>query len=111
MHHLECLFDFDAAREQLADENEVTTMKPFTDLPHLKQAFTAGEIWPVEETRIKSLLDEGLISSEQANRFRTEGAIGSHMEILQRNEGFKGFNQTGINDIILETNPLRIHQP
>jgi len=111
MHHLECLFDFDAARDQLATENEVKTMKPFTDLPHLKQAFTAGEIWQVEETRIASLLEEGLISAEEADRFRSEGAIGSHMEILQREEGFKGFNQTGINDIILETNPLRIHQP
>lgn len=111
MHHLECLFDFDTARDQLAAENEVKTMKPFTDLPHLKQAFTAGEIWPVEEARITSLLNEGLISTEQADRFRAEGAIGSHMEILQREEGFKGFNQAGINDIILETNPLRIHQP
>lgn len=111
MHHLECLFDFDAARDQLASENEVKTMKPFTDLPHLKQAFTAGEIWAVGETRIASLLNEGLISAEQADRFRMEGAIGSHMEILQREEGFKGFNQMGINDIILETNPLRIHQP
>ncbi len=106
MHHLECQFDFDAAREQLADENAVKTMKPFTDLPHLKQAFTAGEIWPVKESRIQSLLDEGLINEEAADRFRLQGAIGSHLEILQREEGFKGFNQTGINEIILETNPL-----
>ncbi|QDT90304.1 hypothetical protein [Gimesia algae] len=106
MHHLECQFDFDAAREQLADENAVKTMKPFTDLPHLKQAFTAGEIWPVKEARIQSLLDEGMINEEAADRFRLQGAIGSHLEILQREEGFKGFNQTGINEIILETNPL-----
>lgn len=108
MHHLECLFDFNSARDQLADENDVKTMKPFTDLPYLKQAFTAGEIWPVEESRIQSLLDEGLITSEEAYKFRTKGAIGSHLEILQREEGFKGFNQSGINDIILETNPLKM---
>jgi hypothetical protein len=107
MHHLECLFDFDAARDQLADENDVKTMKPFTDLPHLRQAFTAGEIWPVKESRIQSLLDDGLITDEEADKFRTKGAIGSHLEILQREEGFKGFNQSGINDIILETNPLK----
>ncbi|WP_298866641.1 hypothetical protein [uncultured Gimesia sp.] len=111
MHHLECLFDFTAARDQLAEENSVKTMKPFTDLPHLKQAFTAGEIWPVKESRIQSLLDDGLITAEEANKFRVQGAIGSHLEILQREDGFKGFNQTGINDIILETNPLKIHQP
>ncbi|WP_339733334.1 hypothetical protein [uncultured Gimesia sp.] len=107
MHHLECLFDFTAARDQLADENDVKTMKPFTDLPHLKQAFTAGEIWPVEESRIQSLLDDGLITIEEADKFREKGAIGSHLEILQREEGFKGFNQSGINDIIQETNPLK----
>lgn len=107
MHHLECLFDFSAARDQLADENDVKTMKPFTDLPHLKQAFTAGEIWPVKESRIQSLLDDGLITNEEADKFRMQGAIGSHLEILQREEGFKGFNQSGINDIILETNPLK----
>lgn len=107
MHHLECLFDFNAAREQLAAEHSVKTMKPFTDLPHLKQAFTTGEIWPVKESRIQSLLDETLITEEEAGKFRTQGAIGSHLEILQREAGFKGFNQSGINDIILETNPLR----
>ena len=110
MHHLECQFDFDAAREQLAEENAVKTMKPFTDLPHLKQAFTAGEVWPVEESRIESLLKEGSINEEAADRFRLQGAIGSHLEILQREEGFKGFNQTGINEIILETNPLNQQQ-
>ncbi|MCA9015681.1 MAG: hypothetical protein KDA77_10155 [Planctomycetaceae bacterium] len=108
MHHLECLFDFDAARDQLADESDVKTMKPFTDLPHLRQAFTAGEIWPVKESRIQSLLDDGLITVEEADKFREKGAIGSHLEILQREEGFKGFNQSGINDIILETNPLKM---
>ncbi len=107
MHHLECQFDFDAARDQLAEEEDVKTMKPFTDLPHLRQAFTAGEIWPVQESRIQSLLKDGLISTEEADKFREKGAIGSHLEILQREEGFKGFNQTGINDIILETNPLK----
>jgi len=110
MHHLECQFDFDAARDQLAEENAVKTMKPFTDLPHLRQAFTAGEIWPVKEERLQSLLDDGLITDEEADKFRTNGAIGSHLEILQREEGFKGFNQTGINDIILETNPLKMQQ-
>ncbi|WP_417388753.1 hypothetical protein [Gimesia sp.] len=110
MHHLECQFDFDAARQQLSEENSVKTMKPFTDLPHLKQAFTAGEIWPVEESRIQSLLEDGLINEEAAERFRLQGAIGSHLEILQREEGFKGFNQTGINEIILETNPLKQQQ-
>jgi hypothetical protein len=104
MHHLECQFDFDAAREQLKAAG-VETMKPFTDMPHLRQAFTKGEIWPVDPRRIEAVLAEGQISAEDAERFRTAGALGSHLEILQRDEGYKGFNQSGIDEIILKTDP------
>ncbi|MEZ6056905.1 MAG: hypothetical protein R3C01_09375 [Planctomycetaceae bacterium] len=104
MHHLECQFDFDAARSQLAACG-IETMKPFTDFPHLRQAFTRGERWVVAEDRLQSALSAGAISTEQADRFRTEGAVGSHLEILERNDGFKGFNQTGINEIIQATDP------
>lgn len=106
MHHLECQFDFDAARAQLAACG-VETMRPFTDLPYLRQAFTRGERWPVREERISAALAAGFITREQAERFRAEGAIGSHLEILQRDEGYKGFNQAGINEIIRETDPRR----
>ncbi len=107
MHHLECQFDFDAAREQLAAAG-VETMAPFTYFPHLKQAFTKGEIWPVDPKRIEQLLRERLITPEQSDRFRHEGALGSHLEILERNDGYKGFNQTGISEIITRTDPRRV---
>jgi hypothetical protein len=107
MHHLECQFEFDAAREQLA-RHGIETMAPFTDFPYLKQAFTKGEMWPVEERRIERLLDSSRITAEQADRFRREGALGSHLEILERNDGYKGFNQTGISEIITRTDPRRI---
>ena len=48
-----------------------------------------------------------MISPEQAERFRHEGALGSHLEILERNDGYKGFNQTGISEIIRDTDPRR----
>jgi hypothetical protein len=107
MHHLECQFDFDAARAQLAKEG-IETMAPFTDFPHLKQAFTKGEVWPVDQQRIERLLTAGRITAEQADRFRREGALGSHLEILERNDGYKGFNQTGISEIISRTDPRRV---
>jgi hypothetical protein len=110
MHHLECQFDFDAARAQLTALGSAS-MNPFTDLPHLRQSFTVGERWPICEKRIARALDKGWITSEQAVKFRREGAIGSHLEILQRNDGFKGFNPKGISDIILETDPrLQAHR-
>ena len=107
MHHLECQFDFDAARAQLAKDG-IETMAPFTDFPHLRQAFTKGEIFPVDPRRIERLQKSGRITAEQADRFRREGAIGSHMEILERNDGYKGFNQTGISEIITRTDPRRM---
>ena len=47
MHHLEAQFDFDALRDGLKAEAGIETMKPFSDFPFLRQAFTAGERWPV----------------------------------------------------------------
>ncbi|HVJ69399.1 MAG TPA: hypothetical protein VM510_15555 [Caulifigura sp.] len=109
MHHLECQFDFDAARDELKEVG-VASMKPFTDFPYLRQAFTKGEVWPVAEERIASLLEQTLITAEQAETFRTKGAVGSHLEILERNDGYKGFNQTGINEIIRDTDPRRLSE-
>jgi hypothetical protein len=106
MHHLEAQFDFDAARQQLAAE-DISSMPPFTDLPFLKQCFTTGERWAVDPRRIERLLASGRITAEQADSFRREGAIGSHLELLQRDQGYKGFNQTGIDQIIAATDPRR----
>ncbi len=82
-------------------------MKRFTDLPHLKQAFTEGEVWPVEQQRLEAAVAAGAIAREKAEEFRRHGAIGSHLEVLQRDDGYKGFNQSGINEIIRETDPRR----
>ena len=111
MHHLECVFDFDALREQLEREHGIRTMKPFTDFAYLRQAFTEGETWPVSSKRIDRLLARGLVTPPQAEKFRAEGAIGSHLENLERNDGFKGFNQHGVSEIIAATDPRRQAQP
>ena len=104
MHHLECRFDFSLLRDQLAAEG-VGTMKPFSDFPFLKQAFTQGEQWPVRLERAQRLLNAGWIDQTQFRKFVQEGAIGSHLENLQRKGGFKGFNQSSVSVIIRETDP------
>ncbi len=104
MHHLEATFDFDVLVEQL-DRAEVRTMAPFTAFAWLRQAFTEGERWPVAEERLQRLLERGLVTPAQAAVFRHEGALGSHLENLERNDGFKGFNQQGVSDIIARTDP------
>ncbi len=35
----------------------------------------------------------------QAEDFRLYGSIGSHLEHLERNDGWKGFNQPGIDGV------------
>ncbi len=107
MHHLECTFDFGALGEQMQREAGIGMMKPFSDFPYLKQQFTQGERWSVDPARIERLLERGLIGREQAQEFRTNGAIGSHLENLERNDGFKGFNQTGVTEIIHATDPRK----
>lgn len=104
MHHLEAQFDF-AKLEKDLEQLGIKVMDPFTKLPYLRQAFTVGEVWKVDEKRIARLLARDLITPEQAARFKEKGAIGSHLENLERKEGFKGFNQKSVSDIIHRTDP------
>lgn len=104
MHHLECRFDYALLREQLAEEG-VQTMKPFSNLPFLKQAFTEGERWAVDTDRLRKLLEEEMITREQHDEFLKRGAVGSHLENLQRKGGFKGFNQKSVSAIIAAVDP------
>ena len=104
INHLECTYDQAALREQLRGEG-VEMMAPFSDFPHLFQQLTVGEWWPVRHDRIDRLLAQGLISAEAATDFRKRGAIGSHLENLERNQGYKGFNQPGISEVLRIIDP------
>jgi len=102
LHHLECEFDHDRLTADL-EAAGYGVMDPFTNFPFLRQAFTEGERWTVREERIRELLEAGRITEEQAARFRDHGVVGSHLENLERNDGYKGFNQQGVSDIIRRT--------
>jgi hypothetical protein len=108
LHHLEARFDFSLLRDQLKGCG-VNTMNPFSDFPFLRQAFTEGERWPVRRERAERLLSAGLITREQSEQFIREGALGSHLENLQRHGGFKGFNQKSVSVVIAATDPRRNH--
>jgi hypothetical protein len=84
-------------------------MKPFSDFEFLRQAFTEGERWPVQPERLSKLLTSGLITQEQFTQFSQNGAIGSHLENLQRHGGFKGFNQKSVSVVIAATDPRKSH--
>ncbi|WP_284452656.1 hypothetical protein [Parachlamydia acanthamoebae] len=107
MHHLEAQFMFDQLAHDLNSQG-IKMMDPFSSFPYLRQAFTAGERWHVNPHRIQRLVEEGKISHEEADKFSKEGAIGSHLENLQRREGYKGFNQKNVSYIIKKTDPRTI---
>lgn len=104
MHHLEAQFMHDELTDHLAKMG-VAMMDPFSNFTYLKQAFTMGEVWRVDPYRVNKLQTEGKISKEQAEKFLAYGAVGSHLENLQRREGYKGFNQKNVSVIIKKTDP------
>lgn len=108
MHHLEGQFSFEDMGRVMR-ESGIGMMEPFSSFSFLKQAFTKGETWLVDPKRIDFLEKEGKITPTEAETFRTKGALGSHLENLQRKEGYKGFNQKNVSFIIQKTDPR--HQP
>lgn len=106
MHHLEAQFMFDDLTQDLAHSG-IRMMDPFSSFPYLRQAFTSGEIWQVNPKRLEELVRNKKITQEQAEKFQHYGAIGSHMENLQRREGYKGFNQKNVSFIIQKTDPRK----
>jgi hypothetical protein len=104
MHHLEGQFDFDRLREDLAGRG-IAHMAPFSDFPHLRQAFTVAERWPVDRARLDALVAAGRLDADRAEEFAVKGAAGSHLENLARRGGFKGFNQHNVSTTMRATDP------
>jgi hypothetical protein len=104
LHHLAGRFDFEAVTADLAGWG-IQMMHPFSNFSYLRQAFTQGERWDVAPNRLDRLLAAGQIDGQRRAQFAERGAIGSHLENIQRGEGFKGFNQQTISDIIRRTDP------
>lgn len=47
------------------------------------------------------------LSNEQGERFLDKGAVGSHLENIERREGYKGFNRKNVSTIIRQTDPRK----
>ncbi|MEM9081949.1 MAG: hypothetical protein AAGB34_00015 [Planctomycetota bacterium] len=107
IHHLQAQFDWHQLVEQLKAENGIEMMEPFSTFPYLRQALTEGERWSIDAGRVDALAEQGVITAEQAEDFKQNGAIGSHLENLERNDGFKGFNEEGVSDIVRKTGPRK----
>ena len=101
LHHLAIRTNFDVfnTMEQM--------MKPFSNFSFLKQAFNVTSKWNIRKSRIIKLLNMKLINLEQYNNFVNNGTIASHLESIQRGQGFKGFNQNSITAIIKAVDPRK----
>jgi hypothetical protein len=106
LHHLAARFDFEPVKEDLATLG-IEMMPPFSSFDYLKQAFTRGELRSVDPQRLTRLVSAGRLDSKAADRFEREGVLASHLEDIERNQGFKGFNQTNVSKIIRDTDPRR----
>lgn len=104
MHHLEGQFSFDELTASLAELGQ-PSMRPFSDYPYLRQAFTEADWWPVPPGRLAALVAAGQLDPQRAAEIADAGAAGSHLENLARRSGFKGFNQTNVSATMLATDP------
>ena len=71
--------------------------------PRTESPWAGGPNWQA----VGAVLAAGLITREQCDTFLRDGAIGSHLENLQRHGGFKGFNQKAVSAIISATDPRK----
>lgn len=106
MHHLAARYDFERLASDIVKQ-DVRFMAPFSNFPYLKQAFSIAETWQVDPSRIRELLHDKRINDEQAEKFLDRGSVGSHLENIERRDGYKGFNKENVSAIILETDPRK----
>ncbi|TDP61256.1 hypothetical protein [Roseateles toxinivorans] len=104
LNHVAGLFDQRKLREQL-QARQVRLMSPFSDMPHLYQELTDGDWVAVDPRRVDALEAAGHLSAANAEQLRQQGSIGTHLENIERNDGFKGFNREGIDSVLRKLDP------
>jgi hypothetical protein len=108
LNHVAGLYDQKVLRAQLRQEG-LSFMEPFSDFPYLYQELTSGDWTPVDPRRVNALEAAGHINADEAEKLRLEGTIISHLENIERNDGFKGFNREGIDSVLRKIDPRAYH--
>jgi hypothetical protein len=104
LNHVAGMYDQTLLRDQLSAIG-LRMMQPFSNFPFLYQELTEGNRLPVEPARIDALLAGGHIGAQEAEDFRLNGVIALHLENLERNDGYKGFNKPGIDGVLRAIDP------
>ncbi len=104
LNHVAGLYDQRALRAQLEREG-LRFMAPFSDFPHLYQELTTGDWAAVDPRRVDALEAAGHIGAAEAESLRLDGSIVTHLENIERNDGYKGFNRDGIDSVLRKLDP------
>ncbi|MBL8166832.1 MAG: hypothetical protein JNJ50_01675 [Acidobacteria bacterium] len=104
LNHVAGLYDQRALRAQLEREG-LRFMAPFSDFPHLYQELTTGDWAAVDPRRVDALEAAGHIGAAEAESLRLNGSIVTHLENIERNDGYKGFNRDGIDSVLRKLDP------
>jgi hypothetical protein len=104
LNHVAGLYDQRLLRAQLAARS-VQMMPPFTDWPHLYQELTEGDWDVVDPSRVDRLERGGHINAVEAEKLRLNGSMVTHLENIERNHGYKGFNREGIDSVLRKLDP------
>jgi hypothetical protein len=104
LNHVAALYDQRALRAQLEAEG-IAMMSPFSSFPFLYQELTVGAPAPVDPARVDLLERDGHLTADEAEAIRLNGYIATHLENIERNQGYKGFNKPGIDGVLRALDP------
>ncbi len=104
LNHVAGMYDNQRLRALWAGEGKAM-MAPFSEFPFLYQELTEGDWAAVDPVRVDALEAGGHLGAEEAESIRLNGAIAAHLENLERNDGYKGFNKPGIDGVLRKLDP------
>lgn len=102
LHHMAARYDFIKVQEVLKKRG-VSFRPPFSYFDDLKQVFTEGERRVISENHARHLVHEGILTEAERREYMTKGAVYSHLENIQRGNGFKGFNRQSVDKTLRDT--------
>jgi hypothetical protein len=92
LQRLGCRFDRGAIA-RLLRADAIDLLAPTSSRAAFFQQPTAAEVHPVDPKRVARLERAEFLNADQARVFAQEGALGAQMVIVERNDGFTGFDQ------------------
>ena len=104
LNHVAALYEQRTLRAQLGGHG-LSMMKPFSDFAFLYQELTEGDVAAVDPARVDRLEASGDLTADEAENIRLNGYIAAHLENIERNDGYKGFNKPGIDGVLRALDP------